>query len=157
MHIPIKENAMTLNLFKYAAPALMLALVAGAVGCQHERPAPTVSRAPASLSTARNTPMAELDGYAWQASGPQSKLDFLLGVECALAMEAALKQVADERGGTVELSRFAHGWQIAFRDKARPDIVRQIDEFYVRQPDERGRHVFDVIWTEMIRPATASQ
>mgnify|MGYP003311698976 CR=1 FL=1 len=99
---------------------------------------------------------AELDGYAWQSSAPQSKLDFLLGVECALAMEAALKQVAEERGGTVQLSRFANGWQIAFRDKARPDIVRQIDEFYVRQPDERGRHVFDVIWTEMVRPVVAA-
>lgn len=148
---------MTLNVFKYAAPALILMLSAGTVGCQHERPSPTVSRAPASLSSARNTPMAELDGFAWQASGPQSKLDFLLGVECALAMEAALKQVAEERGGRVELSRFANGWQIAFRDKARPDMVRQIDEFYVRQPDERGRHVFDVIWTEMVRPAMASQ
>lgn len=149
---------MTLNVVKRAVPVLALVLAVGASAChRYERPSPTVSRAPAaSLGEARNTPMAELDGYTWQASGPQSKLDFLLGVECALAMEAALKQVAEDRGGTVELSRFANGWQIAFRDKARPDIVRQIDEFYVRQPDERGRHVFDVIWTEMVRPAVAA-
>ena len=148
---------MTLNVFKRAVPALVLMLAVGASACHRsERPAPTVSRAPsASFNDARDMPIAKLDGYAWQSSAPQSKLDFLLGVECALAMEAALKQVAEERGGTVQLSRFAHGWQIAFRDKARPDIVRQIDEFYVRQPDERGRHVFDVIWTEMVRPAMA--
>ena len=149
---------MTLNVFKQVLPAAALVLAVGASAChRYERPAPTVSRAPAAaLADARDTPIAELDGYAWQSSAPQSKLDFLLGVECALAMEAALKQVAEERGGTVQLSRFANGWQIAFRDKARPDIVRQIDEFYVRQPDERGRHVFDVIWTEMVRPVVAA-
>ena len=97
--------------------------------------------------------MASLDGFVWQSSAPQSKLDFLLGVECAMAMEAAIKQVAEERGGTVQLSRFANGWQIAFRDKARPDIVRQIDEFYTQNPEQKKRHVFDVIWTEMVRPA----
>ena len=149
---------MTLNVFKRVLPAAALVLAVGASAChRYERPAPTVSRAPAAaLVDARDNPIAELDGYAWQSSAPQSKLDFLLGVECALAMEAALKQVAEERGGTVQLSRFANGWQIAFRDKARPDIVRQIDEFYVRQPDERGRHVFDVIWTEMVRPVVAA-
>ncbi len=149
---------MTLNVFKGVLPALALALVLG--GCHsYERTAPSISRAPAqrTLEQAENTPMAELNGYVWQTSAPQSKLDFLLGVECAMAMEAAIKKVAEERGGSVELSRFANGWQIAFHDKTRPDIVRQIDEFYVRHPDERGRHVFDVIWTEMVRPAVAAR
>ena len=149
---------MTRNVFKYVLPAVAQVLALG--GCHsYERTTPTISRAPAerSLEQAENTPMAELNGYVWQTSEPQSKLDFLLGVECAMAMEAAIKQVAEERGGTVELSRFAHGWQIAFRDKTRPDIVRQIDEFYVSHPDARGRHVFDVIWTEMVRPAMAAK
>ena len=77
----------------------------------------------------------------------------LLGVESAMAMEAAIKQVAEARGGTVQLSRFANGWQLAFRDKARPDIVREIDEFYTQNPEQKKRHVFDVIWTEMVLPA----
>ena len=135
---------MTLKFFKSAV--LVLALMAGVTGCHHEQ---SVPQGP-TLESAENTPMASLDGFVWQSSAPQSKLDFLLGVECAMAMEAAIKQVAEDRGGTVQLSRFANGWQIAFRDKARPDIVRQIDEFYTQNPD--------VIWTEMVRPAVdASQ
>ena len=145
---------MTLNFLKSAVAVLMLVLMAGAAGCHHEQ---SVPQAP-SLESAENTPMASLDGFVWQSSAPQSKLDFLLGVECAMAMEAAIKQVAEERGGTVQLSRFANGWQIAFRDKARPDIVRQIDEFYTQNPEQKKRHVFDVVWTEMVRPAVeASQ
>jgi len=140
---------MTLKIFKFAMPVLALMLIAGTAGCHREQ----VSPQKVSLESAENTPMAALDGFVWQSSAPQSKLDFLLGVECAMAMEAAIKQVAEERGGTVELSRFANGWQIAFRDKARPDIVRQIDEFYTQNPEQRKRHVFDVIWTEMVRPA----
>jgi len=140
---------MTLKIFKFAMPVLTLMLIAGTAGCHREQ----VSPQKVSLESAENTPMAALDGFVWQSSAPQSKLDFLLGVECAMAMEAAIKQVAEERGGTVELSRFANGWQIAFRDKARPDIVRQIDEFYTQNPEQRKRHVFDVIWTEMVRPA----
>ena len=140
---------MTLNFFKRAVPVLALILVMGAAGCQHHEP-PSKS---ASLEASTNTPVAALDGFVWQSSAPQSKLDFLLGVECAMAMEAAMKQVAEERGGTVQLSRFANGWQIAFRDKARPDIVREIDEFYTQNPEQKKRHVFDVIWTEMVLPA----
>ena len=140
---------MTLKFFKSAVPVLALVLMAGVTGCHHEQSAPQAS----TLESAENTPVASLDGFVWQSSAPQSKLDFLLGVECAMAMEAAIKQVAEERGGTVQLSRFANGWQIAFRDKARPDIVRQIDEFYTQNPEQKKRHVFDVIWTEMVRPA----
>ena len=140
---------MTLNVFKRALPVLALMLAVGAAACHHRESA----EQPASLASASNTPMASLDGFVWQSSAPQSKLDFLLGVECAMAMENAIKQVAEERGGIVQLSRFANGWQIAFRDKARPDIVREIDEFYTQNPEQKKRHVFDVIWTEMVLPA----
>ncbi len=124
--------------------ALALALTFGAVGC---RPAPVTVAAPPQTS------VASLDGFAWETSAPQSKLDFLLGVECALAMESALAQAAREKGETVSLSLFANGWQIALRDATRPELVRRIDEFYYRNPDQKNRHVFDVIWTEMVAPA----
>ena len=141
---------MTLNFFKRTVPMLALALMLAA-GCHHSEPDA------ATLENSVDTPMAALNGYVWEASAPQSKLDFLLGVECSLAMESALKQVAEEHGGSVELSRIANGWQIAFRDKSRPDIVRQIDEFYVQNPEQKKRHVFDVVWMEMVRPAMASE
>ena len=88
---------MTLNFFKRTVPVLALVLVMGtmgAAGCHRQEQ----SSPGASLETAENTPMAALDGFVWQSSAPQSKLDFLLGVECAMAMEAAIKQVAEERG-----------------------------------------------------------
>ena len=133
---------MTLHLFKRSLCVLALAAALGA-GCHREEP----KAAPAA------TPMAALDGYVWEASDPQSKLDFLLGVECAIAMDAALQQAAHERGGKAELSVFASGWQAAFQDRPRQYIVSGIDEFYSQNPGQKGRHVFDVIWTEMIRPA----
>jgi len=149
---------MTLNFFKHAVPVLAVVFVLGTAAChRHENGAAPSASDTAALEKPVDTPMTELNGYVWEASAPQSKLDFLLGVECSLAMEAALKQVAEGRGGTVELSRFAHGWQIAFRDKARPDIVRQIDEFYTQNPEQKERHVFDVIWMEMVRPAMAAE
>ena len=97
--------------------------------------------------------ISSLNGYVWEDSAPQSRLDFLLGVECALAMESALAEAAQEKGESVSLSLFANGWQIAFHDTTRPELVRRIDEYYVQNPDEKNRHVFDVIWTEMIGPA----
>ena len=70
-------------------------------------------------------------------------------------MESALAQAAREKGETVQLSLFANGWQIAFHDTTRPELVHRIDEFYYRNPDQKNRHVFDVIWTEMVAPAVS--
>ncbi len=140
---------MTLKKVKHVAPVLVLALVLGTAGC-HRQPE-------AVPSVPQNTPIASLNGFAWETSAPQSKLDFLLGVECSLAMEAALQQAAKQKGETVQLSLFSNGWQIAFHDTTRPELVRRIDEFYYRNPDQKDRHVFDVIWTEMVRPAVAGR
>ena len=96
--------------------------------------------------------MASLNGYVWERSAPQSRLDFLLGVECALAMESALAQAAQNKGESVTLSLFADGWQAALGSVTRPELVRRIDAFYEKNPDQKNRHVFDVIWTEMVVP-----
>ncbi len=96
--------------------------------------------------------VASLNGYVWERSAPQSRLDFLLGVECALAMESALAQAAQNKGESVTLSLFADGWQAALGSVTRPELVRRIDAFYEKNPDQKNRHVFDVIWTEMVVP-----
>ncbi|WP_295638989.1 hypothetical protein [uncultured Mailhella sp.] len=137
---------MMVKSLKRTGLALALALMFVLPGCH---------RAPVASAPAEPVPVASLDGFAWETSAPQSKLDFLLGVECALAMESALAQAAREKGETVQLSLFANGWQIAFHDTTRPELVRRIDEFYYRNPDQKNRHVFDVIWTEMVVPAAA--
>lgn len=140
-----KEDVMMVKSWKQTVLVLALTLTFALPGCRH---APVSTEASPS-----DTPVASLDGFAWETSAPQSKLDFLLGVECALAMESALAQAAREKGETVQLSLFANGWQIAFHDTTRPELVRRIDEFYYRNPDQKNRHVFDVIWTEMVVPA----
>ena len=139
---------MMVKSLKRTGLALVLSLMVALPGCQ---------RAPVAAAPAEDTPVASLDGFVWETSAPQSKLDFLLGVECALAMESALAQAAREKGGTVQLSLFANGWQIAFHDTTRPELVRRIDEFYDRNPAQKNRHVFDVIWSEMVVPAAAER
>ena len=134
--------------FKPAAVVLALALVTGMVGC---RRGPEIPAAPVQTS------VASLNGFVWETSAPQSKLDFLLGVECALAMESALAEAARNKGENVQLSLFANGWQIALRDTTRPEQVRRIDEFYYSHPEQKNRHVFDVIWTEMVGPAMSGK
>ncbi len=134
--------------FKPAAMMLALALVTGVIGC---RRGPEIPVAPVQ------TPVASLNGFVWETSAPQSKLDFLLGVECALAMESALAEAARNKGESVQLSLFANGWQIALRDTTRPELVRRIDEFYYNHPEQKNRHVFDVIWTEMVGPAMSGK
>lgn len=126
----------------------VLVLTLGAFGCH---------RTPVTVAAPADTSVASLNGFVWETSTPQSKLDFLLGVECALAMESALAQAAREKGETVRLSLFSNGWQIALSNTTRPDLVRSIDEFYYRNPDQKNRHVFDVIWTEMVAPVLAQR
>ena len=138
---------MLLKVFRSVTVVLAMVLAAGLAGCQHRS---------AAVSAPTQTPVASLNGFVWETSAPQSKLDFLLGVECALAMESALAQAAREKGETVQLSLFSNGWQIAFHNTTRPELVRRIDEFYYRNPDQKNRHVFDVIWTEMVAPAMAA-
>ena len=132
-----------MRVISWSMVALLLAVLLGASVCRAEEAG--VEPEAAEISS--------LNGYVWEASAPQSRLDFLLGVECALAMESALAEAAQEKGESVSLSLFANGWQIAFHDTTRPELVRRIDEYYVQNPDQKNRHVFDVIWTEMIGPA----
>ena len=139
---------MPLKTLHTVTAALVFALMLGATGCQHGQ---------ATVSSPTETPVSSLNGFVWETSEPQSKLDFLLGVECALAMESALAEAARNKGESVQLSLFANGWQIALRDTTRPEMVRRIDEFYYSHPEQKNRHVFDVIWTEMVGPAMSGK
>jgi hypothetical protein len=103
-----------------------------------------------------DTPPVSINGFVWEESSPQSKLDFLLGVECAIAMEAALLQADSDYGGRGKLSLFAHGWKTAFQNRSRPDIMQGIDAFYTANPHQKSRHVFDIVWTEMVEPSLRS-
>lgn len=95
----------------------------------------------------------EVNGYVWEASSPDSKLSFILGVENALAMEYALaEEVAKQQGDQPKISPFQEGWMLAFNKTPRVELVERVDTFYAVHPDAKNRHIFDVIWVEMILP-----
>ena len=87
-------------------------------------------------------------------SDNSNKLSFLLGVETAIAMEMALSQEQQKiTGKPVPLSPFQQGWMAAFDNTPRQTIADRIDAFYVANPSQKNRHVFDVLWEQMIVPA----
>ncbi|MCH5277262.1 MAG: hypothetical protein J1E80_05440 [Desulfovibrionaceae bacterium] len=95
-----------------------------------------------------------LNGYTWMDSDNANKLSFLLGVECGLAMEMALGQEqAKVTGAPAALSPFQRGWTAAFDNTPRQAIVDRLDAFYTAHPSQKDRHVFDVLWKEMLVPA----
>lgn len=105
-------------------------------------------------AAASGTPAGTLNGYAWMDSDNASKLSFLLGVECGIAMEMALNQEQAKVTGTpAVLSPFQQGWTAAFDNTPRQAIVDRIDAFYTANPSQKKRHVFDVIWEQMLVPA----
>ena len=98
--------------------------------------------------------VGNLNGYVWMDSSDMEKLSFLLGVESAIAMEMALAEEEQKALGTpVPLSAFQEGWLTAFANTPRQIIAERVTRFYTFEPSQKKRHVFDVIWTEMIVPA----
>lgn len=112
------------------------------------------SSAGAGSMAAGARPGGTLNGYAWMDSDNANKLSFLLGVECGIAMEMALDQEQAKFTGTpAVLSPFQQGWTAAFDNTPRQAIVDRIDAFYTANPSQKNRHVFDVIWEQMLVPA----
>ena len=110
--------------------------------------------APRHAFAADATPVGSLNGYAWMDSDNSNKLSFLLGVETAIAMEMALSQEQQKiTGKPGPLSPFQQGWMAAFDNTPRQTIADRIDAFYVANPSQKNRHVFDVLWEQMIVPA----
>lgn len=109
---------------------------------------------PQLAAGADKTPVGSLDGYVWMDSDNANKLSFLLGVETAIAMEMALAQEQQKATGKpVALSPFQQGWMAAFPNTPRQTIADRITQFYTVNPSQKNRHVFDVVWEEMIVPA----
>lgn len=110
--------------------------------------------APRPAFGADATPVGSLNGYVWMDSDNGTKLSFLLGVETAIAMEMALAEEQQKATGQpVAISPFQQGWMSAFQNTPRQTIANRIDSFYVANPSQKNRHVFDVLWEQMIVPA----
>lgn len=105
-------------------------------------------------SQAAHVETNDINGHAWMVSSNDSKLSFLLGVENAIAMECAMIDAKAARDGhKAEYSHFQQGWMSAFDKTSRQQIADSVNAFYTAHPNQKDRHVFDVIWSEMIVPA----
>ncbi len=103
----------------------------------------------AVLPAGARTDVPDITGRQWAQSSKAEKLSFLYGASGVAAIEKA----AAERAGR-EVSPFAGGWMDAFGNKTPAQIEAEIDAWYDRNPGNRDRHVFEVIWYELIGPET---
>lgn len=103
--------------------------------------------------------LKELNGAVWMESSQAEKLAFLLGVEMMIATEDYLAaQTAGLKPGRVggaqmiSVSPFMKGWLTVFKDTSRAQLADRLDACITANPDTRSRHVFEIIWREMLAP-----
>ena len=92
-------------------------------------------------------PRMDLTGQQWDQSSAAEKLSFLYGASSVVAIEKAVAEKSGEKP-TVFVSR----WMTAFQGKTMSQIKQELDAWYAAHPAEKNRHVFDVIWYELIAP-----
>lgn len=92
-------------------------------------------------------PAPDVDGAVWMKSTDQEKRAFLFGAGSAIALEYHIREKHSE-----EPSLFVKGWIGAFKDVSWTQLANKIDNYYKNNPDKMHRHVFEVIWHEMIKP-----
>jgi len=78
-------------------------------------------------------------------STDQEKQSFLIGAMSAVVLEYHVREKASE-----EPSRFIKVWIAALKDINCSELSSKIDAFYSNNPEKMHRHVFDVIWHEVI-------
>jgi len=92
--------------------------------------------------------MPVLTGNEWQALQTESKMAFILGVGHVVTIEenVILKHPELKRKGfSAKLSEGLAGVPM-------DTIVRTVDEFYQKNPDELDLPVMGVIWRQLVRP-----
>ena len=120
--------------FGYLMIVLLVGILfAGTIACYAQRPT--------------NTSSPDLDGYVWQKSSDQEKKAFLYGAGSAIALEYHVRAKRME-----EPSRFVKGWVETFKDTSWSELATKVDEYYMKNPEKRSTHVFNVIWHELIAP-----
>ncbi len=92
-------------------------------------------------------PGTELDGYSWTKSTDNEKQTFLYGAGSAIVLEYHVREKHQE-----EPSRFVQGWVEACADLSWTQLAAKVDDYYAANPDKLQRHVFEVLWHEVIKP-----
>ncbi|MBF0480652.1 MAG: hypothetical protein HQL37_11140 [Alphaproteobacteria bacterium] len=92
-------------------------------------------------------PGADVDGNVWMNSSQVEKESFLFGASSAIVLEYHARLKHSE-----EPSRLVRGWVEALKDMPWRELSRRIDQYYNDNPGKIHRHVFEVIWHEIIVP-----
>jgi len=92
-------------------------------------------------------PAPDVDGTVWMKSTDQEKKAFLFGASSAIVLEYHIRDKHSEAP-----SIFVKGWVEALKDMSWAELADKIDAYYRKNPDKMNRHVFEVIWHEIITP-----
>lgn len=89
----------------------------------------------------------DVDGVVWMKSTEQEKKAFLFGAGSAVVLEYHIRAKHSE-----EPSKFVAGWVEALKDMSWTELANKVDQYYRDNPEKLHRHVFEVIWHELIAP-----
>jgi hypothetical protein len=102
-----------------------------------------------SVSTLAKDDLEIVNGEHWSNSSLEQKRAFLYGVGNVLEIEEAMAgdNYESMRGRSIVpvLLEGLSGTSI-------DDMVTQLDQFFTKNPDQKGRSVIGVLYTEMARP-----
>jgi len=102
---------------------------------------------PAIAQTRVGHPAPDVDGNVWMSSTDQEKNAFLFGAGSAVVLEYHIRDKHSE-----EPSRFVKGWVDGLKDMSWTQLTHAVDQFYKSNPGKMNKHVFEVIWQEIIKP-----
>lgn len=92
-------------------------------------------------------PAPDVDGKVWMNSTDTDKKAFLFGASSAVVLEYHVREKHSEQP-----SRFVRGWVEGLKDISWAELAGRIDTYYRNNPGKMDRHVFEVIWHEVIMP-----
>ncbi len=106
-----------------------------------------VATSSTSAQAAEDHPAPDVNGNVWMKSTEQEKKAFLFGAGSAIVLEYHIKEKHSE-----EPSRFVKGWVDGLKDISWTELASKLDSYYKNNPDKMQKHVFEVIWHEIIKP-----
>ena len=102
---------------------------------------------PSAMASQPQDILQELNGTAWKNSTANEKLAFLYGSTAVVGIEHTVAKQENRKP-----SVFAAEWSRALSDKSLEQLMAAIDTWYLANPGQESRNVFDVIWYELIQP-----
>lgn len=92
--------------------------------------------------------MPVLTGETWQTLQPEAKITFVWGIGHVVTIEENVIQ----RHPDLKRQGFAAKLAEGLRGVPMETIIKDIDGYYLSNPDDRDLPVMRVIWTQIVRP-----